>query len=38
MYEQPHYHVFHRDRFETEYFPLYHAPYYMGTTEIFHTC
>lgn len=30
--EQPQYHMFHRDRFEVEYAPLYQAPYRMGTT------
>lgn len=30
--EQPHYHMFHRERFEKEYFPLYRAPYNIGTT------
>lgn len=31
-YEQPQYNMFCRDRFEKEYFPLYRAPYNMGTT------
>lgn len=30
--EQPQYHMFHRERFEKEYYPLYQAPYNMGTT------
>jgi voltage-dependent potassium channel beta subunit len=30
--EQPQYHMFHRERFEKEYFPLYSAPYNIGTT------
>ncbi|MGF1485311.1 MAG: potassium channel beta subunit family protein [Opitutales bacterium] len=30
--EQPQYHLFHRERFEKEYAPLYAAPYGMGTT------
>jgi voltage-dependent potassium channel beta subunit len=30
--EQPQYNMFHRERFETEYYPLYQSPYKMGTT------
>jgi len=30
--EQPQYNMFHRERFETEYHPLYRAPYEIGTT------
>lgn len=30
--EQPQYNMFHRDRFEQEYHPLYRAPYEIGTT------
>lgn len=30
--EQPQYHMFHRERFEKEYFPMYKAPYNMATT------
>ena len=30
--EQPQYNMFHRDRFEREYFPLFRAPYNIGTT------
>jgi len=30
--EQPQYNMFHRDRFEQEYHPLYRAPYQLGTT------
>ncbi|MGF1449800.1 MAG: potassium channel beta subunit family protein [Opitutales bacterium] len=30
--EQPQYHLFHRERFEVEYAPLYDAPFGMGTT------
>jgi len=30
--EQPQYHMFHRERFEREYFPLYSQPYNIGTT------
>mmetsp|Transcript_9344 Transcript_9344/g.26513 ORF Transcript_9344/g.26513 Transcript_9344/m.26513 type:complete len:361 (-) Transcript_9344:108-1190(-) len=30
--EQPQYHMFHRERFEKEYFPLFRKPYNMGTT------
>lgn len=32
QFEQPQYHMFHRDRFEQEYFPMYQPPYRMGTT------
>ena len=32
QFEQPQYHMFHRERFETEYHPLYAAPYNFGTT------
>jgi len=32
MYEQPQYNMFHRERFETEYYPLYRFPYNMATT------
>ncbi|CAD7944449.1 unnamed protein product [Amoebophrya sp. A25] len=32
QFEQPQYHMFWRDRFEKEYFPLFRAPYHMGTT------
>jgi len=32
MFEQPQYHMFHRERFEHEYRPLYAAPYNLGTT------
>jgi aryl-alcohol dehydrogenase-like predicted oxidoreductase len=28
--EQPHYHLLHRRKFETEFFPLYYAPYMLG--------
>merc|ERR1711920_1198280 len=31
-FEQPQYHMFHRERFEVEYYPLYKAPYNMATT------
>mmetsp|Transcript_3322 Transcript_3322/g.6332 ORF Transcript_3322/g.6332 Transcript_3322/m.6332 type:complete len:360 (-) Transcript_3322:47-1126(-) len=30
--EQPQYHMFHRERFETEYAPMYKEPYNIGTT------
>lgn len=30
--EQPQYHMFHRERFEKEYYPLFKAPYNIGTT------
>lgn len=30
--EQPQYHMFHRERVETEYFPMYKAPYNLGLT------
>lgn len=30
--EQPQYHMFHRERFEKEYFPMYKHPYNIGTT------
>ena len=30
--EQPEYHMFHRERFEKEYYPLYRAPYNIATT------
>jgi voltage-dependent potassium channel beta subunit len=32
QFEQPQYHMFHRERFETEYKPLYQQPYNLGTT------
>ena len=32
QFEQPQYHMFHRDRFEVEYHPLYQQPYNIGTT------
>ena len=32
QFEQPQYHMFHRQRFEQEYHPMYQAPYNMGTT------
>jgi voltage-dependent potassium channel beta subunit len=32
QFEQPQYHMFHRERFEQEYHPLYKAPYNLGTT------
>ena len=32
QFEQPQYNMFHRDRFEQEYHPLYRAPYQLGTT------
>ncbi len=32
MMEQPQYNMFHRERFETEYAPLYKQPYNLGTT------
>jgi len=32
QFEQPQYHMFHRERFESEYHPLYKAPYNLGTT------
>eukprot|EP00958_Prasinococcus_capsulatus_P001490 scaffold137_cov398-Prasinococcus_capsulatus_cf.AAC.12 len=32
MMEQPQYHMFHRDRVEQEYHPMYAQPYNMGTT------
>lgn len=32
QFEQPQYHMFHRERFEREYFPLYQQPYNIGTT------
>jgi hypothetical protein len=31
QFEQPQYHMFHRERFEVEYFPLYNHPYNYGT-------
>ena len=31
-FEQPQYHMFHRDRFEQEYFPLFSEHYKLGTT------
>ena len=31
-FEQPQYHMFHRQRFEQEYFPLFNENYKMGTT------
>ena len=32
MLEQPQYNMFHRDRFEKEYYPLFKQPYTIGTT------
>ena len=32
QFEQPQYHMFHRQRVEQEYHPMYQAPYRMGTT------
>jgi aryl-alcohol dehydrogenase-like predicted oxidoreductase len=32
QFEQPQYHMFHRDRVEAEYAPLYAPPYNIGTT------
>jgi len=32
QFEQPQYHMFHRERFETEYAPMYKQPYNLGTT------
>lgn len=32
QFEQPQYHMFHRERFETEYAPMYKPPYRLGTT------
>lgn len=32
QFEQPQYHMFHRERFEKEYFPMFQPPYNMGTT------
>jgi voltage-dependent potassium channel beta subunit len=32
QFEQPQYHMFHRERFEREYHPLYAQPYKLGTT------
>ena len=32
QFEQPQYNMFHRERFEQEYFPLFRAPYEIGTT------
>jgi aryl-alcohol dehydrogenase-like predicted oxidoreductase len=32
MFEQPQYNLYHRDRFEQEYEPMFKAPYNMGTT------
>jgi len=32
QFEQPQYHMFWRERFESEYFPLFQAPYNYGTT------
>ena len=32
QFEQPQYNMFHRERFENEYFPLYREPYKLGTT------
>ena len=32
QFEQPQYNMFHRQRFEQEYHPLFQAPYNMGTT------
>ena len=30
--EQPQYHMFHRERFEKEYYPMFKSPYNIGTT------
>ncbi len=35
QFEQPQYHMFHRERFETEYHPLYNQPYNYGNSNIF---
>lgn len=32
QFEQPQYNMFHRDRFEQEYFPIFQQPYNIGTT------
>ncbi|CAE7480832.1 KCNAB2, partial [Symbiodinium microadriaticum] len=32
QFEQPQYHMFHRERFEEEYHPLFRQPYNIGTT------
>lgn len=32
QFEQPQYHMFHRERFEVEYHPIYRQPYNIGTT------
>ncbi len=32
QFEQPQYNMFHRDRFEQEYHPMFQAPYNLGTT------
>lgn len=32
MFEQPQYNMFHRERFEVEYYPLFRPPYNMATT------
>jgi len=32
QFEQPHYNMFHRERFEQEYHPIYKEPYCYGTT------
>lgn len=32
QFEQPQYHMFHRERLESEYFPLFQQPYNIGTT------
>jgi len=32
QFEQPQYHMFHRERFEVEYAPIYQQPYNIGTT------
>jgi voltage-dependent potassium channel beta subunit len=32
QFEQPQYHMFHRERFEKEYYPIYQPPYNIGTT------
>lgn len=32
LVEQPQYHMFHRERFESEYFPIFHDEYKIGTT------
>ena len=32
QFEQPQYNMLHRERFENEYFPIFNAPYNIGTT------